>query len=177
MMIKKTPLTPTIPVKYITGGHKEAELKAMGFKLGEKVKGDTLHRYVELPPGWEKTSSYIMDENGIKRISFYYYQDSFKDAYFAICPRIRLTSDYGFRQGTDTRYVISEANNKHNFLFVTHFTYRQDFPDDAAYTKAENRSHASATTWVKKHFPDYMNPIAYWDAEGDEIIKKERMRK
>jgi hypothetical protein len=65
-----------IPTKIMSGT--EDDLTALGFHLGEQVKGDPLFRRVTLPDGWKREAadhsmwSYIIDGLGRRRISVFY---------------------------------------------------------------------------------------------------------
>jgi hypothetical protein len=63
-----------IPVE----GIDDAQLVALGFRLGDVVPGDPLFRYAELPPGWRKVAtdhsmwSNIVDGQGLTRVEVFY---------------------------------------------------------------------------------------------------------
>ncbi len=56
----------------------QEDFEALGFVFGEEVKGDPLFRHATLPEGWKREASdhdmwsYIVDENGVRRVSIFY---------------------------------------------------------------------------------------------------------
>ncbi|MEU4410687.1 hypothetical protein AB0F88_39805 [Streptosporangium sp. NPDC023963] len=70
-------LNSTVIPTEIHGGT-EADLTALGFKLGAAVEGDPLFRHAELPAGWTREGSdhamwsYLLDEQGRRRCSVFF---------------------------------------------------------------------------------------------------------
>ena len=147
---------------------KEDALSAIGITVvGEH---DDLFDAVVLPEGWTKQAtehamhSMILDEHGSERISVFY-KAAFYDrrAYFALRTRYNVSmepvngwSDHGPNDGPLIAYV--EDRRSGDWLFTTEPYPAKDY--DLGDVR-EKEAHA----WAKKHFPDYGNPLAYWDNE------------
>lgn len=79
-------------------------LESCGVKFLDKVEGDEMFQYVELPQGWKKQPtdhsmwSYLVDEQGRKRAAIFY-KAAFYDrsARLSLICRYRYESDYDLR--------------------------------------------------------------------------------
>lgn len=84
-----------LPSRFNSGS--EDELTALGFKLGDKVEGDSLFRQAELPAGWKREGSdhamwsHVVDHLGRKRLSIFY-----KAAWYDRDAFIGLNTVYGY---------------------------------------------------------------------------------
>jgi hypothetical protein len=138
-----------------------AELEAMGVVFGEDV--DDLFINATLPPGWKKERtdhamwSNLLDEQGRKRGAIFY-KAAFYDrrADMHLCRAINVTRRYGDNDSVDVAVVRGDE-----VLFVTE---RIDGSvRERAYFDATDAAEKQAREWADEHYPDWRNPLAYWE--------------
>ena len=158
----------------------QERLKLLGFVLGEAE--DDLFLHATFPVGWTKDYNSqdprhitIKDDKGRERISIFY-KNTYYDRY-ASCSfnyRFSVNNQYIDEQGKDT----SSYNNsgfyrvfcdlvegwqqpKELFRSKTLVTYQQGQYEENR--KLEALANEEIKAYTEQHFPDYKDPLAYWD--------------
>lgn len=171
---------------------RDAILVEMGFELGEPFPDDPLFRPAKLPEGWRKKGtghamhSDILDADGYERVGMFY-KAAFYDrkASLSLKRRISVTIDCREEYDPNKRNRIVAAampvddRGRRSFLILARFDCETEPDIDrrarpetiAAWAKLEEDAEA----WVREHFPDYMNPLAYWsdELEGELVIEQQ----
>jgi hypothetical protein len=158
-----------IPVRWGMGAGEPAELDAklaeLGFELGDPYPDDDLFRPAKLPEGWGKAAtghsmhSDILDERGFARIGVFY-KAAFYDRRADMRLHRRILTAYDPRRGFDEKHyrVVWAA------MPVTggreSYTILESFHSDD-YAEVDDLADA----WVTKNYPDWRNPLAYWDVD------------
>jgi hypothetical protein len=160
--------TDTLPKDM--GGNEKA-LKDMGFKIEGPVPGDNLFVYATLPPGWKKKPTDhdlytdLVDDKGRVRGSIGY-KAAFYDrwANLSMKRRIQLSVDY---DNKTAGVALVKAGDTLLFKTKEHKSDKK-----MAYDLRED-ARAEAVAWLKKYFPDYDSPAAYWDVEDLRTLIKD----
>ena len=140
------------------------QLEALGIVFHEDA--DDLFVRVTLPQGWRKVAtshsmhSDLVDEQGRKRASIFY-----KAAFYDRCAFITLNIRYrhivqpigGFEVDFHDRPYIGVVLDQDKVIWQTE--------DTASYDdwKKKDELQARAYDWLVAHYPDWQNPLAYWD--------------
>jgi hypothetical protein len=143
-------------------------LESIGFVFGEI---DDIFIDVQLPEGWKiKPSehsmwSYMEDANGNERAGIFY-KAAFYDrsAHFDLTNRYHISEVYegyeSFVPNTIKHHVFDKATSSE--VYVTPpYNFVERYDDD--YWKARDNSENDARAWIDENYPDYRNPMAYWD--------------
>lgn len=144
------------------------DLEKLGFVFGEEI--DELFISVTMPEGWHKQATDhsmwtdLLDEKGRKRGAIFY-KAAFYDRKADMVPlQIRYHigeawGDYPAKSDYDSElryyYVVDEETG--NILFHTPALEKQ------AHWQKESERKAEARAFLKANFPDWENPLAYWD--------------
>jgi hypothetical protein len=154
----------------------------MGIVFGEDV--DDLFVSVTLPAGWkvEPTGhsmwNHLVDERGRERASIFY-KAAFYDraAHMSPRPRFSISKFYCDSEGNPAY----EGERRH--FEPTHEVYRVEdagvmvfrpalapkwngsHADHDAWKTAETAQYAECEAWLAERYPDWRDPLAYWDAE------------
>lgn len=144
----------------------------LGIEFGPFAKGDVM-RKARLPKGWRleainKISSVIIDDNDAKRAEIIV--DGTRKTTLKVLPR--------FLAGLDTSII--DANIRARFCVWDQrkptdesvvFEVSYPVPNKVRNIKAYERTirhHAESQEcrkWLDEHYPDWENPLAYWDEE------------
>ncbi len=137
-------------------------LEAIGFKIGGKI--DELFMQAELPPGWTKVASEhsmhskLIDENGCERASVFY-KAAFYDrrADITFNRRFSIAVDYATRGSNlfNRVYVVDRGSE-----ITTLGSYKP-----GAYAD-EDALREQAKAWLNEKYPNWQDPLAYWDRES-----------
>jgi hypothetical protein len=144
------------------------QFEKMGIVFGKDA--DDLFCYVDFPKGWKKERmdnplwSKLVDEKGRKRALIFYKAAFYdRDAFLNISSRY----SYSYFETTDENGDYVDQN------VATHFsTYITDCGNPIKCIAVRKREYGSeesdihsnmARKWLEKNFPDYENPLAYWD--------------
>ena len=140
------------------------DLQAVGFQFGADV--DDLFVSVTLPAGWKKVptkSSYwtdLVDEKGRKRADIFY-----KAAFYDRVAHIRFSMRYFYHDepvggwGQDNyrklpfHYTVCDGKK---ILWESPHFAREDYAAGELYKK-------QASDFINENYPDWKNPLAYWD--------------
>lgn len=133
-------------------------LEKLGFRFGGDY--DDLFFKCEFPTGWRKKPtehsmwSEIVDEKGRKRGMIFY-----KAAFYDRSAHAHLEARFGVSkyEDTGTKGERAVAVTDCGGTLETFGTYK-----DGEYAKGDALA-AKAVEWLKKNYPDYENPLAYWD--------------
>lgn len=139
-------------------------LKQMGITLGAEV--DDLFVEAQLPDGWQKratdhaTWSELLDEKGRKRASIFY-KAAFYDrsAHMGLC--LRYVMDCYAPHDADGGYatVIKDGGTIIHVVGVR---------KDRDYRLGEEH-YNQAVAWLDSHYPDWRNPLAYWECSRSAV--------
>lgn len=155
----------TLPSEVLDGTREE--LEAMGVEYIEQV--DDLFWRVNLPEGWKKVPtdhsmwSHLVDGQGRPRASIFY-KAAFYDrrAHMGINTRF----SYGVRRinGLDActlwHGVVLDGET---IIWSTPEKLKEPKKPGGDYWDAKDALGKQARTWLKEHYPDWQNPLAYWD--------------
>ena len=146
-----------------------AVFEAMGIVFGEPV--DELFIEAKLPDGWRKEAighsmwSHLLDERGRKRAGIFY-----KAAFY----------DRSAHMYPERRFWCGRTYEGEIFARVSDYTgiiWRGDTigpepewsrEDNSAWTNWSSRRDtevAVAKRWLDENYPDWCNPLAYWDID------------
>lgn len=112
-----------------------------GFQFGEAT--DDIFRKATLPSGWTKEAtehsmwSVIKDDKGRQRAMVFY-----KAAFYDRAAHMNPCTYYSTSMGDDKTYRVVNASGEIKY-------HAKDYDD--------------ARNWLDKHYPDWRNPVAYWD--------------
>lgn len=154
-------------------------LEKAGVKFLGPVEGDPVLQRVELPAGWKKAPSYyslltmLVDDKGRERARVF-----FKDASYDRHGSVNLESRYGvsdlsnwspdlLRRGegsyrlqvVDGCAVRGPSKSEH-LLHEVEVPYSEDRKERF---RARARAMQEAYAWLDEHFPQWKDPLAYWD--------------
>jgi hypothetical protein len=154
----------TLPIEINHGTR--AQFEAMGIVFGEPA--DDLFINVQLPAGWKKERtdhsmwSNLLDEKGRKRASIFY-KAAFYDQRAHMNIERRFNSSRQPLMGWDAYEYESGA------LFVGVVTdcgnpiWQSEPLAESDGLKGYDRDIQRANAWLNKHYPDWKNPLAYWE--------------
>lgn len=153
----------TLPIKMDWGA-----LEKLGFKRGEA--DDNLFLKVEFPLNWNKLGtnhslwSYLIDDRGRIRGDLFY-----KAAFYDRAARGTLRRRYSIgpeypKQGRGDRVAMAVEDQE--FLYdaakgeepkVIH-----RIPVTGQGFEADDKADAEIRAWMKEHYPEWEDPLAYW---------------
>ncbi len=153
-------------------GSDKHEIKKILTKAGVKflgpVEGDELFQYVELPVGWKKVAtdhpmwSRLVDDKGRERATIFYKADFYdRGAHMNLSHRYKIEIDYD-RQ-TKEKVAVAYVKDCGQVIFTTEPIKMPVEGDGRKGYEITDLATAAATKWLKKNFPDWENPGAYWD--------------
>lgn len=156
----------TLPKEMLHGCDRE-KLEQMGIKFGADM--DDLFVTAQLPDGWKKKAtnhsmwSDLIDEKGRKRAAIFY-KAAFYDrrAHISLCKRYVVNgyepcdnegkpAEYGKNSHMQT--VVKDGET---IIHVVGIREDDDYKTGEAHSK-------DACDWLTAHFPDWQNPLAYWE--------------
>jgi hypothetical protein len=144
----------------ISGATRE-QLEAIGFKFGTDV--DELFVTAKLPPGWKKVAtdhamhSDIVDDKGRVRADIFYkaafydrranmhFNARYSENHYAECP-----------EATSVYQVQAEDAGRQMRVFGTYAKGREGWDECG-------RLEVLARAWLDEKFPQWRDPMAYWD--------------
>lgn len=165
---------------------RDAILVEMGFELGEPFPDDPLFRPANLPEGWRKRAtghamhSDILDDQGFARVGMFY-KAAFYDRKAHLSLNRRLTIGIDMREDFDPNKrnrviqaaMPAEEDGRDRFLILARFDL-EVAEDDAEKWDKFGKLEATAQRWLDAHYPDHMDPLAYWSEELDgELVVRE----
>lgn len=153
--------------KDIRGATRET-FEQMGIVFGEDA--DDLFVHVTLPDGWKKEAtdhsmwSKLLDEKGRERASIFY-KAAFYDRSAHMFPRKRFSVSSFVETDADGR-IAEDGDGSHWSTYVTDCgkaitlmgTREREYG-----LRIVDEHEAKAIAWLKENYPDYQNPLAYWD--------------
>ena len=143
----------------------------LGFSFSE-IPGDDVLCKATLPSGWTLRATDhamwndIVDTNNNVRASMFY-----KAAFYDRSAHMNLENRYCInRDYINEDTVEISFGSKNEKLFVAG---KYSYSDDDAYEKSE-KCYQLAEDFANKNYPDWKNPLAYWDddLENEDIIEK-----
>jgi hypothetical protein len=158
----------TLPKKML-GGCIRKQLEQMGIQFG--ADADDLFVEVRLPEGWKKQAtdhamwSELLDEKGRKRANIFYKAAFYdREAHVSLCRRYTVSScETCDGKGKPARFNSVEgthlwtaAKDCDTVIHVIGIRKRDDWATGLEHEK-------QADSWLAKTFPDYKNPLAYWE--------------
>jgi hypothetical protein len=160
---------------------KPEQLEALGFVLGEDT-GDRLFISATLPPGWEIRSSdhymwsYVHDERGRCRASLFYKPDFWdQDAHISFSPRYSVSVEPvgGWKEPVKPRQDIGYVKDEKQVIFATSPTdpepgwkggeSEEKRQLQLAWYAQKDQKGDEARAWLNERYPEWMNPLAYWE--------------
>ena len=128
---------------------------------------------VQAPEGWtemqdntgagEQDGPYIIDERGRRRIRFSE-TNAWHGPWSEVLCRFAV-QEWAPGPGSSFCYVrkiVGGENNIFRFRHGAHSVFRTDLV--AAFDETARPRHR-CTEWLVEHYPDYQNPLAYWDED------------
>lgn len=142
-------------------GQTRGQFEKAGFVFGKDV--DDLFVSVAYPPGWTGKAtehsmwSKIVDEQGRERVSVLY-KAAFYDrsAHAGLCKRFGYTSDHS---NVDQ---ASRAPYEEKYAKIAHVV--TDCGEEVGPRFEGLKSDEEAKAWLDSHYPDWRDPLAYWEA-------------
>ena len=144
------------------------QLKAMGIVFGDDV--DDLFVSCKLPEGWKKVPtdhsmwSELLDDKGRKRAAIFY-KAAFYDrsAIISINPRFSCCREPEDRYKTNMRYEERQAGNWYGIVKDGDKIIFQTEPIKGPTHEQDDQLHKEAEGWLTKKYPDWRNPLSYWN--------------
>lgn len=141
-----------------TEGSENPNWAKVGVKFGDKVEGDELFRYVELPAGWKKQSTghsmwnNLVDEKGRIRASFFY-KAAFYDRGANIHMVRRYSATYAQQGGdeapvADPCFAVVKDGDKE--IWRSLVAYRKETKEEAAERSSQARAAMEVATTAKE---------------------------
>lgn len=136
------------------------QLEQMGIKFGADV--DDLFVTAQLPEGWKKQAtdhsmwSDVLDEKGRKRAAIFY------NAHIGLCLRYGV---HGYESCDSEGRPMEYGKNSHLQTVVKDCgttIHVVGIREDRDYQTGETHG-AEGRAWLSAHFPDWKNPLAYWE--------------
>ncbi len=143
-------------------------LENAGVKFGNLVEGDASFRNVELPIGWKKVPtddpkiSELVDDEGRRRAGIYL---DGRYGFVHVGTRFRVKFDYS-RLATEDVVVCSVTDGK-RALFTTEPVVVAGYAETAS---AQTKATKDAEDWLKKYFPEWRDPQAYWTERESDVF-------
>ena len=141
--------------------------EAMGIVFGEQV--DDLFVEAQLPPGWKKVAtghsmwSHLVDERGRERASIFY-KAAFYDRSAHINPSRRFWFGHTYKGE-----IFAHVSDSSGVLWRTEsigpepeYERGSDTPY-ALWHEQRDKLDRLAKDWLNTNYPDWQNPLAYWD--------------
>lgn len=137
-----------------------------------------------LPEGWSiqptehSMWNNILDEKGRKRASMFY-----KAAFYDRDANMRLRCRYGVRSNyIDDEHTTSEIyfGNENEKLFVAgqiHIDENLSWEEKRPLYNKEDKLRDAAEAFGKENYPEYEDPLAYWDEEKELSKDPQRSKK
>jgi hypothetical protein len=160
------------------GTEDPARWETMGIALGAVLPGDPLFREAKLPPGWSKQPtehsmwSDLVDDRGRVRAHIFY-----KAAFYDRRADIRLAGRFQIEMAPavgdnwDGPLCYRVLDGKHEIYRSGSFERPSDSADRSdwvEYGLEVDRARDSGGEWLAEHgYPDWQNPLAYWDDEEE----------
>lgn len=149
------------------------QLEQLGIKRGAEI--DDLFVSCTLPDGWRKVAtdhsmhSNLIDDKGRKRGGIFY-----KAAFYDRSANMHLTRRYSYGVEPVGGWNVADTSSCHWHCVVTDddkvlWSSEQIEPrpqDNYQVLKWYERRDALnelGKAWIAEHYPDYANPLAYWD--------------
>lgn len=133
--------------------------EAVGF-IFEEIPGDSVLCHATLPAGWRTEFdgvhwTELLDEKGRKRGSSFY-KSAFWDrnGHMSLDCRFSIGDERSDETGITTIFIRDYQGD--NIYTIGSTTSRRD---DKEYKKLKKRAEG----YMKEHYPDWKNPVAYWD--------------
>jgi hypothetical protein len=143
------------------------KLESLGFVFGEAA--DDIFTYVQFPEGWSKVPtdhsmwSDLVDDQGRKRGGIFYKAAFYdRNAHMSLDRKITISPTYEHHNGyvengiqwfvTDGENILYEAE-----LVMVKKKYEGDYWD------LDDASEKEVRAWVEENYPNYNDPMAYWD--------------
>lgn len=138
------------------------DLESLGFVFGENA--DDLFVYVQFPEGWSKKPtdhsmwSKLVDSQGRGRGDIFY-----KAAFYDRSAHMRLNRRFSYLRNyeLDEDKIQCQVFDCDAVVFETEI--EQGEHGSKEFWNTCDQHEAKAEKWLKDNYPDYNNPMAYWD--------------
>lgn len=139
-------------------GNTRADLESIGFSFGDDH--DDIFVKATLPAGWSKRPSdhsmwsHIVDEKGRERAAIFY-----KAAFYDRSAHISLTPRFGYsgyENGSDKEHFRTVV--KDGGVAILELGERSSRDYDAG-----DELEKQAMAWLDQRYPEFQNPLKYWD--------------
>lgn len=156
----------TLPIQ--CNGCTREQFEAMGIVFGEPV--DELFVHVQLPEGWKKIDgghpygywTYIVDSRGCERAAIFY-KASFYDrsAHINMLKRFSIHNEYCDECGDSVEtenslYMMIVVKDGGKIIRKVGFVEEKDYC-------GRDKLYKQANMWLNECYPEWENPLAYWD--------------
>lgn len=152
--------------------------EALGFKFGEMV--DDIFVSVDMPQGWRFSATEhsmhndLLDDKGRKRASVFYKAAFYdRNAHVSLVCRFGLGyrpvggwADYSDVRNGWEAYVYDNSCDSNAFVTQPTLGESRDAERKVYNEKVETQRRErveEAQAWLDSRYPDYKNPLAYWD--------------
>lgn len=159
----------------------EADLEALGFSFLEDVRcPQTVARHARLPFGWSKARRdrygvRLLDAQGRHRGSIVEALDDpgyEGNGQMYLAPRFYVWSSIGLPEFHKLGAVYRVVSNTGYGETVLHETDHVDFQPLTTEQRIEviQRLSSECEAWLDAHFPNWRNPVAYWDEPVEDML-------
>ena len=162
----------TLPIECVNATREQME--ALGIQFGEPI--DDLFVNVCLPEGWTKAGtehsmhSDLLDEQGRNRAGIFYkatFYDRRADMHL-VCRYRAHYQPVGGWDSPDSKTAPVHGVVKDQEAIIWH-TEPLELPtpdaDRLAFYDAQDALTVKATAWLDEQFPNWRDPLAYWDEQ------------
>jgi len=137
------------------------QLESLGFVFGEAA--DDIFTYVQLPEGWKKVPtehsmwSDLVDDKDRRRGGIFY-----KAAFYDRHAHMNLDRKISCGQNYDVKeHVQYQVLSAGEVIYETQPIACEQYSDE--YWNIVKAEETKARKWMNENYPDYNDPLAYWD--------------
>lgn len=159
-----------------TKGH-EDQFRAMGIDLGP-ISDDRqeLFRDADLPSGWKiqptdhsMWSNLVDDKGSVRAMVFYKAAFYDRSAHIGLRTRFIVEGRYNPETHDKTCFEVKDRRGPKTLFsspqMPPHPGLNASREEIAAYYEMEEESRSVCLAWLTERYPDFNNPLAYWDVE------------
>lgn len=151
-------------------GSQRAALEAAGVIFLAVVVDDPLFRYVQLPSGWRRIGSdhnmwsYVVDENGRRRIAVFY-----KAAFYDRKAHINAERRFSYTLDYEKPYYTGGYNDPLHAIVTEQGCDGQERIIWRAEAYEYEKTRELGRNWLAEHFPNWEDYSAYWELPEQEF--------
>ena len=141
-------------------------MESWGVKFGEPTEGDDIFCQATLPEGWKKEPSdhsmwsYVVDENGRKRIAVFYKAAFYDRSAFCRTER-RFYTGQNFDDKDKSRITYDITMDDKVIHSISQSTTQEKHSRE--WFSEESELKVKADAWLEENYPNHSDPIKSWE--------------